>query len=313
MFEVISIGSAVLDIFVKSKDFKVVENKEFEGGEAICQVYGGKIDVDDLVMATGGGGTNTAVAFSRLGYKVAVVAEMGDDFPAMIIRKELKNERVDRRFLVVEEDETTGVSVVLVASEGGRSIVSYRGASRMLTREDIDWKGLEQTKWIHMGALGGEVELAKAVLSFGMKQGIKVSWNPGKKEMMLLKEGGDEAVKIFSLAEIVVMNMEEANSMGLVRLKALMNRKTLVVTNGKAGGMVFELGKEWDYKALRCQTVNETGAGDAFTSGYIGAHLSGLGVERAIDWGRKNAVSVVQHMGAKKGLLTRNQMERFRV
>ena len=58
----------------------------------MCEVYGGKMEVDEVVIASGGGATNTAVSFARKELKTAVIAEMGNDPQSLIIQKELGGE-----------------------------------------------------------------------------------------------------------------------------------------------------------------------------------------------------------------------------
>jgi sugar/nucleoside kinase (ribokinase family) len=52
------------------------------------------------------------------------------------------------------------------------------------------------------------------------------------------------------------------------------------------------------------EAVEETGAGDAFGSGLVAALIQGKEIEEAIEWGKRQAAKVVQYMGAKRGLMT---------
>ena len=75
MLEVVTIGSATLDIFLKSDQFKI---NRHEKGVYLCEKYEGKIEAQELVMASGGGATNSAVSFARNGFQVAPIIEMGE-------------------------------------------------------------------------------------------------------------------------------------------------------------------------------------------------------------------------------------------
>src|SRR3989339_1448109 len=134
MLDVVSIGSATLDIFLKSDQFKIDRH---ENGVYLCEKYEGKIEAQELVMAGGGGATNSAVSFARNGLQIAPIIEMGKDPASEAILSELEREGLDLSFVVREENETTAVSVVLLSGAGGNSIVTYRGASKMLTAGDI--------------------------------------------------------------------------------------------------------------------------------------------------------------------------------
>jgi len=58
------------------------------------------------------------------------------------------------------------------------------------------------------------------------------------------------------------------------------------------------------------EVVDSTGAGDSFAVGYVTAILNGVNIRNQADWARKNASSVVGKVGAKDGLLTKEQLEK---
>jgi len=185
MLDVVSIGSATLDIFLKSDQFKIDRHEQ---GVYLCEKYEGKIEAQELVMASGGGATNSAVAFARNGFRAAPIIEMGKDPASETILSELEREGLDLSFVIQEIDEVTAVSVVLLRGNpatrsssspnlkvedlgGGGSIVTYRGASRMLTVTDIQFDKLGMTLkpggWIYLTSVGGDMELVEKVLSWG--------------------------------------------------------------------------------------------------------------------------------------------------
>jgi sugar/nucleoside kinase (ribokinase family) len=57
--------------------------------------------------------------------------------------------------------------------------------------------------------------------------------------------------------------------------------------------------------------VDRTGAGDAFASTFTSAIALGLTPAEALSWGPINSMSVVQHIGAQKGLLSRTELESY--
>jgi sugar/nucleoside kinase (ribokinase family) len=78
----------------------------------------------------------------------------------------------------------------------------------------------------------------------------------------------------------------------------------VVITDGRHGGRVSYEGKTFWYEPKWVEAVEETGAGDGFGSGMVAALMMGKPIEEAVEWGKKQAASVVSFMGAKKGLLT---------
>lgn len=311
-YDVVTVGAAVLDIFMRSDKFKVVNSDGIPGGVAMCEVYGGKMEVEQVVISSGGGATNTAYSFARKELRAAVIAEMGNDPQALIIHKDLEEVGVDTRFLVQEPGETTAVSVILIADDGGRSIMVYRGAAAMLTGTDLPLTDLE-TRWLHITSLGGNMELLNTLLSWAEAKKVRVSLNPGMKEI----ESG-KLREILPKVEILFLNREEAGRLWGVdvwdeqvwreALKPSEARVT-VITDAERGGKVCVSGKVafWQGEGIQ-NVVDTTGAGDAFASGYVSALLYGKDYEQAVEWGRKNATAVLMTVGAKKGLLSLSEI-----
>ena len=314
-YDVVTIGSATLDIFMKSDKFKVISSGNVPGGIAMCEVYGGKMEVEEVVMISGGGATNCAVSLAKKDLKTAVVAEMGNDPQALLIHQDLEAVQVDTRFLVQEPGETTAVSVVLIADDGGRSIMVHRGASAMLTKHDLPWEELE-TRWMHVSSLGGNIELLKDIVKWAKQKGVRLSINPGLKEI----GHKEKLLAILSEVEILFINRDEARELWGIdysdellwkSTQALPGARVSVITDGARGGKVSENGKVYFYQGEKVKkVVDTTGAGDGFASGMIAGVLYGKNYEQAIGWGVKNATAVLKHVGAKKGLLTLVEINR---
>lgn len=311
----VSIGSAVLDIFMKSDKFKVVQSGDIPGGIAMCEVYGGKMEVEQVEIVSGGGATNTAVSFAKKELNTAIVAELGNDPQSLLVQRDLEEGQVDTRHLVQEPDETTAVSVVLIAADGGRSIMVYRGAAAMLTKTDVPLDKLE-TRWIHISSLGGNMDLLKIILTWAKKNDTRVSLNPGMKEI----GHRDKLLALLSLVEILFVNRDEAKELWGIdytddsmwnSMQPIHGSYVTVITDGARGGKIMNNGKVSFFEGAKVKkVVDSTGAGDAFASGMVAGVLYGKTYEQAVGWGIKNATSVLHHVGAKKGLLTLGEINK---
>jgi sugar/nucleoside kinase (ribokinase family) len=99
MQRVVVIGAAVVDVLLKSKSLRVMKSHQIEGGVAMCEVMGGKIEAEDGILVSGGGGTNVAVGLHRLGEAVKMISRVGDDDLSEILIKQLDKECVDMSML----------------------------------------------------------------------------------------------------------------------------------------------------------------------------------------------------------------------
>lgn len=314
-FDVVCVGSALLDVYLKSDKFVKVASGEFEGRVALCEEYGGKTEVAEVEVASGGGGTNSAVSFARKGFRTALIAEMGTDLIAAAILEEMRREGVNTEMVIKEEDEETGIASIMVSGDGGRSVAVFRGASKMLTKEDIVWDKL-RPDWLYISSLGGEMPLLEGLIGHAKTYGIKVAVNPGKAEIEGAEQWG--GMELFEGIEVLLLNREEARQLSGVDLKneeiwqgdkCEWGPKAVVITDGKRGGKVCSGGECVFYEAEPAETIEETGAGDAFGSGLVAALMKGYELERAIGWGKKQAARVVGYMGPKRGLMRLEEIE----
>lgn len=308
-YDVLTIGSGILDIFIRSEKFKVIKSDEVQGGVAICEVYGGKMEVDEVTISSGGGGTNTAYSFAKKDLNTAVICEMGNDPASLIIHRDMEMVGVDTRFIVQEPDETTAVSTILISKDGGRSVIVYRGASAMLDNKDIPWDKIK-ARWLHVTSLGGNMRLLADILKWANKTEMRVSLNPGVTEI----EGGDKLRKLLSMVEILFLNRMEA--------KMLFERdfcedvgypegaRVTVITDAEQGGVLCEGGECVQYRPEKPKrVVDTTGSGDSFASGMVAGVLYGMTYRDALRWGAKNAASCVAGVGAKHGSLSLSEVK----
>ncbi len=233
---------------------------------------------------------------------------MGKDTFGQFIKTELANEQVDLKYMVTERAEQTGGSVVLVGKDGSRIALVHRGAAGMLDPEDIEPKALASARWIHISSLGGRMKTLKTIFQLARKYTVGVSWNPGSAELTQLAELGisDLGLK----CDILILNQEEWLSVAPIQNRLLQSVNEVIITNGKYGGTVYQREVvNLKYQSAPVESVDDTGAGDAFSTAYVAARISEQSIKTATDWGVRNAGSVVQHVGAKPGLLTRAQLE----
>ncbi len=319
MLDVVTIGSATLDIFLKSDQFAIDRH---ENGVYLCEKYEGKIEARELVMASGGGATNAAVSYARKGLSVAPIIEIGRDPAAEMILLDLAREKVNLSLVIQEPNEITAVSVILLSGKGGNSIVTFRGASRQLTASDIPFDKLgmilKPGGWIHLTSVGGDMELVEKVLSWGKEKGRKIFWNPGKEEVKAFKGPAlpRQGRALLDAVNVLQLNRHEASEFFGVKFTDDQVWKAehcptppdviSIITDGARGGRICNQGKCTWYQGIKTTMIDSTGAGDAFGSGFVAGLMLGKNLDQAIDWGRNQAANVVKFIGAKKGLMAAN-------
>lgn len=312
MYDVISIGSAVQDVFLNSKHFRVMAHSQFGVGEGLCVPFGSKIAVDKMVFASGGGATNAAVTFARQGFRTACIGRVGDDEHGRMILDELRREGIDAKYVHMESDQMTGFSVVLVADRGERTILFYRGEGEHWQTDQVPW-GQLQAKWCYVNSLGGSEEMLAAITAWARQEGAHLATNPGGKELGL---GLERLIPYWKHFDIVGMNQEEAAGLtGIPYDQPEQIFKKMddviggifIMTRGQEGSVVSDGHFIYSADIPRQEAVERTGAGDAFHSGFVAEFMRSGSIEKSIQRGTANATSVVMQYGAKAGVLRKNE------
>jgi len=315
MYDIITFGSAAQDIHIKSKSFKILKDqKDFSTGSGICLPFGSKIDVEDIIFTTGGGGTNVATTFARQGLKTAYCGAIGVDLSGLEVIRDLKHFGVDTRFLVKEKEKRTNNSVIISNEGEDRTILVYRGASDLYSKKDIKWKKIKKTKWFYLAPLSGLLLYEfENIVNFAKENGIKVAVNPSKQQLSLPEE---ELKRIFGKVDILFMNQEEASLLTKIDYKNESEifkkldeicKGIAVMTKGGEGVVVSD--GEYLYSALPDpdrKIVDTTGAGDSFASGFLSGFIRfNKDIVKAIQLGLANSEANLGSVGAKTGLLSK--------
>ena len=83
--------------------------------------------------------------------------------------------------------------------------------------------------------------------------------------------------------------------------------QTIIITDGAMGGIATNGEKTYRFGIYEDVKITDTtGAGDAFGAGRLASIANGDSFKKALTFGSANSTSVVQHRGAKNGILSRN-------
>jgi ribokinase len=308
MFDVITIGSATRDVFLKSKEFKSRRDHSSPTGFNLPLPLGSKLNVEELIFETGGGATNTAVTFAHQGLSTACICRVGDDPGGKAVVESLEKEGVNTEFTRKDRENYTAYSIILVVKSGERTILSFRGASGAFS-EDMFPKGKLDTKWVVITSLGGNIRLLNDLVASSKEKGAKIALIPGGGE---LKKGLRVLRPIFAKADILVMNREEASELTGIPFedKERLDQRTCrlaggvsIVTDGINGATACDGSYFYHIGIHEVKAVDRTGAGDAFASGFIVGLMKYENIEGALELAIDNSSSVVSFFGAKKGIL----------
>jgi sugar/nucleoside kinase (ribokinase family) len=306
MSSVLTIGSATRDVFLFSKAFKVMPMPHQPNILAEYVTLGAKIDLDNLMYATGGGATNAAATFARLGLTTSIMTRIGDDESGRAVLADLATYNINTALITIAKKELTAYSTLLTTESGERTALVFRGASANFTEKDVKLSKIN-TDAVYLTSLGGDTALALSVAKTCKQKGTIFVWNPGAAEL----KAGRGLNPIRKLAHILLLNVEEAQ---LLSGKSIPDPKKqceilalpgsiVVVTDGANGAFAHNEKHTWHCRTSGSRATSSTGAGDAFGSAFTAGIMHGMTIEDALRLGTMNAESVVQQIGAKAGIL----------
>lgn len=309
MYDVITIGSATVDVFVKTVGEELIDIKTSTSEEILtCYPLGSKILIKDLQFMTGGGGTNTAVSFARLGLKTAYLGNLGHDANGKRVIEELHKENID--FIGTVSDHQTNYSVILDSIGHDRTILVHRDASEYLDFKRIDKKKIK-AKWLYFSSMtGASFDAAVKIMAYAQKNKIKVAFNPSTYQV---KDGIKKLKPLLENTDLLVFNREEASillEMGREeRIEKLLSGvralgpKIAVITEGHKGAYCSDGINLYFIKPRKVKVMETTGAGDAFASSLVAGLAKGKDIQFSMRLALANSESVIQHYGAKNKLL----------
>ncbi len=313
--DLICFGSATEDVFVHVPEAKIVcFSDEHCDTSYVALEYGAKVEAQDVMIEVGGGATNTATTFARMGLRTGIVAKVGGDGPGDRVLAAMQAEGVSTDHIARDPDHRTGYSVILTGYTGERTILVYRGANAALRPEDVHWDDLAAASWVYLNSLGGDsAPLFMEVARFCGQRGVKLGLNPGSQQLALGMEGLAEA---FAHTTALFLNKSEAYEVTGVEPERgpgdeveMLNRlrqagcKTVVMTDGGQGSEGMDETGHYQVPAVQVQVQSTVGAGDAFASACLVALHRGMSLPQAMRIGAVNAASVISHLGAKRGVL----------
>ncbi len=312
----LAIGDIVTDAFIQLQDARVTCDIN-DDNCTISMRFGDKIPYKDVVIVKAvGNSPNAAVSASRLGLETGLITHVGNDENGKECIEALKENNVATDLVQTQDGFKTNYHYVL-SFEAERTIL-IKHAQFNYSLDVLD--GIEAPEWIYLSSLADnsldyQLEIAKYV----KENNVKLAFQPGTFQIGL---GAEKLKDLYLNSHVFFCNKEEAQKILKTQEKDVRNLlaglkklgpKIVVITDGPDGAYTYD-GQDMLYLPMYpdpAPPVERTGAGDSFSSTFTTALALGMPVEQALMWGPVNSMSVVQYVGAQKGLLTRKKLEEW--
>lgn len=255
----------------------------------------------------GGSGANVAAWLAHSGAAVSFIGRVGDDDSGRARTAELAQAGVDVH-ISVDAQHATGTVVVLVTPDGERTMLPDRGANLAISADDVPDNLIRHAAHLHVSGYSlfdaRPRTAAVAAINAARTHGVPFSVDPASAQP--LRIAGPEAFLQWTAgADLCLPNVAEAHVLtGTTDAAAALRRlsaryRETVITLGD-GGAVWSDGSAVVHAPARPVAVADTtGAGDAFTAGYLHAGVSGKAPQQCLDAGIALATQVVGRRGAR--------------
>lgn len=277
--------------------------------------------VSPITLLPGGDAANQAVVVSRLGGRTVLLSAIGrDSLGTMLLHMlEESGSNLDVSHVAVEEDNTTGVAAMLIRPDGQRNFCINRGSLLEFGLKHIDMELLEQAKIVSIGGLmslpGFDGEGTEEFFRRAKLAGA-VTVADTKKDLWKI---GLEGIRgTLRYTDYFFPSLEEAQAVSGENTVEKIAETFLEcgslhvgIKLGKDGCYFRDRTQEFYLPAYACETIDTTGAGDNFMSGFITGLLHGWDVRKCCRFASAAGAICASALGPNSAVVSMEQVIRF--
>lgn len=259
----------------------------------------------------GGKAINQAIGISKLGAHAAVIGTIGNDMDSDLIFETLKNHSVDSSGIRRCNDAATGKAYIFVQRDGDSLISILSGANSLLMPDDIN-EHRRFFKNCSYCLIQTEIPLETVMTTCKLARAHQIT--------TILKPSSCNSLpdELFRYVNILVPNHDEINLLcpeGTLSEKAdhllALGIDTVIVTLGAEGCYLKTNQLETYIPAIPFQSVDNTGACDAFISALAVYLQDGYPLEQAVHIASYAAAFSITREGVPNALVDRNTLEAY--
>ncbi len=317
VYDVISVGDVVTDAFIRLFDDRA-EVIEKDSKQLLAMEFGTKIPFDHVeIVEAVGNSANAAVSLAKLGLRSGFVTNVGGDAHGRDMITALHHNGVNTSLVRINHDKKSNYHYVLWFKDERTILIKHE-------EYDYQWPHLRQSEtpqWIYLSSVSQHgIDFHDQISDYlDVNPDVKLAFQPGTFQ---IEAGVDRLRRIYQRSEVLVLNREEAVTVGggnhddvhdLLNKLHDLGPKLVVVTDGPNGAYASDGNKRLQMPLYPdpAPPKDRTGAGDAFASTFVAAIIKGKSMEEALKWAPINSMSVVQRVGAQAGLVTDYQMDSY--
>lgn len=308
MAKVLGMGNALVDIMTQLISDETLELFSLPKGSMQLvdhnvshKVNNGTNDLEKQI-ASGGSAANTIHGLAKLGIETGFVGKVGKDDFGKFFSEDLIKSKIQPELLISETP--TGKAMALISPDSERTFATYLGAAVELSADDLSDELFKGYDYFHIeGYLVQNHELLEKAVKLARQNNLTIcldlaSYNVVEDNIDFLQQ----IVKDY--VDIVFANEEEAKAItGKQPEEALEELaqycKIAVVKVGKNGSFVKRDDEKHSIGVIAANSIDTTGAGDLYASGFIYGLCNGLSLDQCGAIGSVLSGKVIEVIGPK--------------
>lgn len=264
----------------------------------------------------GGKGANQAVAASKQGANVSLIAGVGNDVFGSDLIGKLNEYGVNTTFVKKIDNINTGVAMIII-EDGDNRIILDSGANGEIKFTDIDLALLNaQDGDIFITQLENNFDAVLYGLKTAKEKGLITIFNPAP-AVVLDKE-------FFSYVDYLILNETESEiftnvlpvdeaSMNEVYKKFVeMGVKNLIITLGSRGSVCFQGNDKHIINSHKVNAIDTTAAGDTYVGSFAAQLANGLSVVDSLNYASLCSALTCLKRGAQQSIPTKEEVELYK-
>jgi sugar/nucleoside kinase (ribokinase family) len=322
-FDVLGIGSAIVDILARTDDGFIAANEMVKGTMALLTAERSRQIYERMgraVEISGGSAANTMAGVASFGGTPAFIGKIGRDNFGTVFRHDIEVVGVTFHAGTRPTTLPSATCLILVTPDGQRTMNTYLGACTELAAEDIDEAMIaasrvtyiEGYQWDTPDAKAAIRKATKAAKSAGNQVALSLSdpFVVERHRPELLTLIRDEVDILFGNEE-EVFRLYEAGDLGTAVERLRTANVLACMTRGAKGAVVFDGQTTAAVEAMPVENVvDTTGAGDLFAAGFLYGYTHGRDLTGCARIGSLAAAEIISHMGARPETPLRQLLEK---
>ncbi len=320
MVKVLGLGNALVDVLIGIENDSILNQLNLPKGSMQL------VDENFLNLATnatqglkqsvaaGGSAANTINGIANLGVKCSFIGKISDDKFGEYYRNDMIKNGIEP--ILLKGKAQTGRATVFISKDSERTFGTYLGSAIEMVPEEITPELFVGYNYFHIeGYLVQNQNLIRKAMQLAHQKGVKVSldlasYNVVEANRDFLKEVIEKYV------DIVFANEEEAKAFtGKTPEESLHELAKIadiaVVKIGSKGSMIKRKDEVVNVGVIKVNSVDTTGAGDLYASGFIYGLAMGLALEKCGQIGAILSGKVIEFVGPKMNEETWRQIKQM--